>query len=122
MKLTSTLLLLSACCFAVQPVRLQSAEPVRLIFDTDIGNDVDDALAIGLIHALQSRGECELLVVTITKNHELSAPFVDVLNTFYGRGNIPIGVVRNGPTPEASKFTVLANQRDDSGNCVIRTI
>jgi len=113
MRLTPTLLMLCACYFAVQTVRLASAEPVRLIFDTDIGNDVDDALAIGLIHALQSRGECELLAVTITKDHKLSAPFVDVLNTFYGRGNIPIGVVRNGPTPEPSRFTVLANQRDE---------
>lgn len=106
-------LLLSAFCSVVQPLRLEAAEPVRLIFDTDIGNDVDDALAIGLIHALQSRGECELLAVTVSKDHELSAPFVDVLNNFYGRGNIPIGAVRNGPTPEASKFTVLANQRDN---------
>jgi len=113
MKLAPKLLLLCACYFAVQTVRLASAEPVRLIFDTDIGNDVDDALAIGVIHALQSRGECELLAVTITKDHELSAPFVDVLNTFYGRGNIPIGVVRKGPTPEPSPFTVLANQRDN---------
>lgn len=113
MKLASILLLLSACWLAAQPARLHSAEPVRLIFDTDIGNDVDDALALGVIHALQSRGECELLAVTITKDHELSAPFVDALNTFYGRGNIPIGVVRNGPTPEPSKFTVLAAQRDD---------
>jgi hypothetical protein len=112
MKLASTLLLLLAWAYATQPTRLESAEPVRLILDTDLGNDVDDALAIGVIHALQSRGECELLAVTITKDHELSAPFVDVLNTFYGRGDIPIGVVRNGPTPEASKFTVLANQRD----------
>jgi hypothetical protein len=113
MKLPSILLLLSACCFVVQPVPIESAEAVRLIFDTDIGNDVDDALAIGVIHALQSRGECELLAVTITKDHDLSAPFVDALNTFYGRGDIPIGVVRNGPTPEPSKFTILANQRDD---------
>ena len=113
MKLRSILLLLSICCFAVQPMGLMSAEPLRLIFDTDIGNDVDDALATGVIHALQSRGECELLAVTVTKDQELSAPFVDVLNTFYGRGDIPIGVVRNGPTPDASKFTVLANQRDN---------
>lgn len=32
-----------------------------LIFDTDIGNDVDDVLALGVIHALESRGECQLL-------------------------------------------------------------
>jgi len=113
MKLTPLFLSLLFCCFVVQAAPAGSTEPVRLIFDTDIGNDVDDALAIGVIHALQSRGECELLAVTITKDHELSAPFVDVINTFYGRGNIPIGVVHNGPTPDPSKFTVLANQRDD---------
>ena len=86
---------------------------VPLIFDTDIGNDVDDALALGVIHALQSRGECELLAVTITKDHELCAPYVDAVNTFYGRGDIPIGVVKDGPTPGDSKFTGLARERDD---------
>lgn len=86
--------------------------PVRLIFDTDIGNDVDDVLALGVIHALQSRGECELLAVTITKDHEQCAPFTDAVNTFYGRGNIPIGIVRGGVTPEPSRFTTLAAQRD----------
>jgi len=89
------------------------AQPVPLIFDTDIGNDVDDALALGMIHSLQSRGECELLAVTITKNHDECAAFVDSVNTFYGRGEIPIGVVRNGVTPAQSKFTVLANQKDN---------
>ena len=97
----------------VGSVHVHAAEPVRLIFDTDIGNDVDDALALGVIHALASRGECELLAVTITKDHQLSAPFADAVNTFYGRGDIPIGAVRNGPTPEPSKFTVLATQRDN---------
>jgi len=92
---------------AAAPVR-----PVPLIFDTDIGNDVDDALALGVIHALQSRGECELLAVTITKDHELCAPFVDAVNTFYGRGDIPIGVVKDGPTPEDSKFLGLARIED----------
>src|SRR3954454_10964123 len=89
-----------------------AGQPIPLIFDTDIGNDVDDALALGVIHALMSRAECDLLAVTVTKDESLSAPFVDVINTFYGRGDVPIGVVHNGPTPEPSKFTGLANQRD----------
>ncbi|MDA0589157.1 MAG: nucleoside hydrolase [Planctomycetota bacterium] len=99
-----------ACLSAVSSVG--RAQPVPLIFDTDIGNDVDDALALGMIHSLQSRGECELLAVTITKDHDECAPYVDAVNTFYGRGNIPIGVVRNGVTPEQSKFTVLAGKKD----------
>jgi inosine-uridine nucleoside N-ribohydrolase len=80
------------------------AEPVRLIFDTDMGNDIDDALALGMIHALESRGECELLAVTITKDNDDAAPFVDAVNHFYGRGEIPIGVVRDGKTPKDSRY------------------
>ena len=93
-------------------VNLKPADPVKLIFDTDIGNDVDDALALGVIHALQSRGECELVAVTLTKDHELCAPLVDAINTFYGRGNIPIGVARSGVTPQDSSFLGLARAED----------
>ena len=89
-----------------------AAEPTRLIFDTDMGNDVDDALALGVIHSLQTRGECELLAVTLTKDNDLAAPFIDMVNTFYGRGDIPIGVVRSGITPDAGKFLPLAAQKD----------
>jgi inosine-uridine nucleoside N-ribohydrolase len=85
-------------------------EPVRLIFDTDIGNDVDDALAMAVIHALQSRGQCELLAVTCTKDNPLCGPLVDAINTFYGRGDIPVGVVRDGATPDEGKFLGLASE------------
>lgn len=87
--------------------------PVPLIFDTDIGNDVDDVLALGMIHALQTRGECRLLGVTITKDHELCAAFTDAVNTFYGRGHIPIGVVRDGATRDQGRFVGLATVRDE---------
>ncbi len=46
--------------------------PVKIIFDTDIGNDVYDALALSVVHALQSRQVCELLAVTVTKPHDLA--------------------------------------------------
>lgn len=87
-------------------------KPIPLIFDTDLGNDCDDALALAMIHALQSRGECKLLAVTITKDHELAAPFADCINTFYGRGDISIGVCRSGVTPEQGKFNGLASTAD----------
>jgi uncharacterized Ntn-hydrolase superfamily protein/inosine-uridine nucleoside N-ribohydrolase len=83
---------------------VQAPDPVRLIFDTDMGNDIDDALALGVIHALQSRGECNLLAVTLSKDNEFAAPFVDLVNTFYGRGAIPVGAVKNGKTLEESKY------------------
>lgn len=88
---------------------------VRLIFDTDMGNDIDDALALGVIHALQSRGECQLLAVTVTKDNEYSATFVDLVNRFYGRGHIPVGVVRNGKTPEDGRYIRVVSQTKDNG-------
>jgi inosine-uridine nucleoside N-ribohydrolase len=86
----------------------RAADPIRLIFDTDMGNDVDDVLALGMIHALQSRGVCDLVAVTVTKDHELAGPFVDAVNTFYGRPRIPVGVVRGGATRDEGKFLGLA--------------
>ncbi len=90
----------------------KTGKPVPLIFDTDLGNDCDDVLAMGVIHALQSRGECELLAVTITKDHELAAPFADAVNTFYGRGDVPIGICHSGVTNDAGKFNVLAKDAE----------
>jgi hypothetical protein len=90
-------------------------EPVRLIFDTDICGDCDDVLALGMIHALESRGLCRLLAVTISVDHKLAAPFVDAVNTFYGRGNIPIGVVGKGGVIEKSAFLSLVEERDSTG-------
>jgi hypothetical protein len=87
-------------------------EPVPVIFDTDIGNDVDDVLALGVLHALQTRGDCRILAVTITKPDELAGPFVDVLNTFYGRPDIPIGFTHSHLTNEPSKFLKLAEAQD----------
>ena len=96
----------------VCPGRTAEAEPVRLIFDTDICGDCDDVLALGMIHALQSRGLCRLLAVTISVDHELAAPFVDAVNTFYGRGDIPIGVVGKGGVVEKSEFLSLVEEKD----------
>ncbi|MEM9701303.1 MAG: nucleoside hydrolase [Planctomycetota bacterium] len=95
--------------------------PVPVIFDTDLGNDVDDALALGLLHALADRRECELLAVTTTKAHPLSAPFADAINAFYGRPDVPIGGVSvggvlDGPTPEEGKFLKLAEAKNDDGS------
>ena len=89
-------------------------EPVRLIFDSDMGNDVDDALALAMIHTLESRGECQLLAVTVTNDHPLAAAFVDAMNRFYGRGDVPVGLVRDGVTHKRGKFLQLAKATGDS--------
>ncbi len=44
----------------------------------------------------------------------LAASFVDAVNTFYGRGSIPIGVCcRSGITKDDGKFNSVAKIQDD---------
>ena len=74
------------------------AQAVPVIFDTDMGNDVDDALALAMLHALESRGECRLLGVTVTKDNPWAPRLASAINIFFGRPNIPIGMVRDGQT------------------------
>src|SRR5580693_4973149 len=90
---------------------LTSAQ-VPMIFDTDMGNDIDDALALALLHALESRGECRIVAVTITKDNPWAAPYIDIVNTFYHRPEIPIGMVKgSGVTPEDSAMIRVPSQR-----------
>jgi purine nucleosidase len=90
----------------------KAAELVPLILDTDICGDCDDVLTLGMIHSLQSRGMCTLLAVTISVDHALAAPFADAVNTFYERGDVPIGVVGKRGVIEKSEFLSLVNEQD----------
>jgi len=94
------------------------AEPVKLIFDTDMGNDIDDAMALAMIHQMARRGSVELLAVTSTKDHPLSAAYIDAVNTFYGFPDIPVGAVRGGVTPEKGKYNGLVEKKTDDGKLV----
>jgi inosine-uridine nucleoside N-ribohydrolase len=80
-----------------------------------MGNDVDDAMALAMIHALERRGECRLLAVTVTKDNKYAAPFIDLFNTFYGRGDVAIGTVRGGVTPEDGKYLRQVVTAQDNG-------
>ncbi|WP_149497800.1 nucleoside hydrolase [Roseiconus lacunae] len=84
----------------------QSTTPVPVIFDTDITGDCDDVLALAMLHALQDRGECELKAVTISKVNPLAAPFVDAVNTFYGRGDLSIGATRDAQRRKSAYLKV----------------
>jgi len=91
---------------------MMAADPVRVVFDTDISGDVDDVLALAMLHTLADRGECVIEAVTISKMNPLTAPFVDAVNTFYGRPDIPIGVTRDAQKRE-SKYLHLVKTKDN---------
>lgn len=75
--------------------------PINVIFDTDMWSDIDDAFALAMLHALMDRHEVNLLAVTVSTRDKWCAPYVDLLDTFYGHPAIPIGIVRDGPNVES---------------------
>lgn len=89
---------------------VSASAQVRLIFDTDIGNDIDDALALAMIHAFENRGEAKLVAVTVTKDNRWAAPYVNIVNTFYRRPDVPIGAVRNGKTRDDGNYVRQVSQ------------
>lgn len=111
--LTSVLrCLLMAICLCVTIVPRETHGQTPIIFDTDISGDVDDVLALAMLHTLADRNECDLRAVTISKINPLTGRMVDAVNTFYGRPNVPIGVTRDAQHRE-SKYLKLIETRDD---------
>ncbi|TSA34250.1 MAG: nucleoside hydrolase [Verrucomicrobiaceae bacterium] len=80
------------------------SHPVSVVLDTDMGNDIDDALALVMLHSLQDAGECEILGVALSKDSPWAAVYTGLLNRFCGRPQIPLGAVRDGPTKDEGKF------------------
>ena len=64
----------------------------RIIFDTDFRADCDDVGALAVLHKLADAGHCEIAgaIATTTGPHIVAA--IDAVNTYYGRGDLPIGL------------------------------
>ena len=71
-------------------------KPINLIMETDIGNDVDDAIAMDLLYKYVDAGKINLLATCINKEGSAPGEFVDILNTWYGHPDIPIGIIHEG--------------------------
>ena len=76
-----------------------------IIFDTDMDSDCDDAAALAMLHALADRGEIELLAPMGASKHPGSPACTEALNTYFGRGDLPIGAPkRSSGTQQSSTY------------------
>jgi len=76
-------------------------KPVKLILDTDMGGDCDDAGALAMLHALSDRGECEILAVTHCCRGRQYGACIEAINRYYGRADIPVGVFDDSSSASA---------------------
>jgi hypothetical protein len=77
---------------------------VSVIFDTDLGYDCDDAGALAVLHALADRGEAEILATMAVVGDPQSAGALDVINTYYGRPELPVGAYQGERWPDAHPY------------------
>lgn len=73
---------------------------VQVIFETDMGNDIDDALALDMLYKYIDQEKIDLLAISTNKNNDYSSRFIGLMNTWYGHPSIPIGRVQNGVDSE----------------------
>ena len=67
-----------------------------VIFDTDIGSSTDDLFALEMLYRYEEEGRCKLLGVVVDREGEDCAAVADVMNTYFGHAEVPIGLVRKG--------------------------
>jgi purine nucleosidase len=102
---TCVTLAISPPCFAQdsQPTVPKNAPKEKVIIDTDIGDDIDDAFAVAL--ALRSP-ELQILGITTTfGDTEMRAKLLDRLLGEAGRADIPVAA--GPPTSPKTAFTQL---------------
>ena len=87
MKKLLCMLMAAAACAACAP----KEPPVSLIFDTDMAPDYDDVGALAVLHALADSGEARILATVSSNRLETTVPCIDVINTYFGREEIPLG-------------------------------
>ena len=63
----------------------------KIIFDTDIGMDCDDAAALGILLNAHKRGECEILAITASTGRDGATATVNAICDYYGINGIPVG-------------------------------
>ncbi len=113
MKRILSYLLLCLCS-----AQMLQASRQNVIFETDMGNDVDDALAIDMLYKYSREGRIRLMGVMLNKEGTYPPQFIDLLNTWYGQRRIPIGVNNRHDqslVAGANYTQVVCEERDEKG-------
>jgi len=99
-----TFLLFGSAAAMAEPATRPS-EPVRVIFDSDMDGDCDDVAALALLHVLADRGEATVLATIACGRNAWTPACMSAINTYYGRGDVPVGRAAPGAVDRPSKYT-----------------
>lgn len=98
--------------------------PMKVIFETDMGNDIDDALALDMLYKYMDQGIVDVLAIGLNKTGFGPVEYVGLMNQWYGYPDIPIGKITEGIDynyPESNFAAKVSAMKDDSGNPLFKT-
>lgn len=88
----------------------QEKQPVGIIFDCSLGNNIDEALALALLYGLDGKREARVLALSVSKPNLKAAALCEAISRFYsGASNggfgaigrtLPVGLAEAGKLPE----------------------
>ncbi len=99
---------------------VKSPAPQMVIFDTDMGNDIDDALALQMLFNYHKRGDINLAGITISKSNPLAISYVDGLCRYNGFDDMPLGYAYDGPNPEPGNYLIPSLKAEVDGAALLR--
>ena len=93
-----------------------------VIYDTDIGSSTDDLFGLEMLYRYEDENRCKVLGVVVDREGEDCTAVTDVMNTYYGHGNVPIAQVRKGVrnTPIWIDYRPLPKYITDDGQPMFR--
>lgn len=81
------------CAFLVCATVAASArndDKVLLIVETDMGNDIDDAIALDVLYKYADAGMVDIVAIGNHKCSPTATAYIDIMNCWYGYPNIPM--------------------------------
>lgn len=83
-----------------------------IILDTDIDTDCDDTGALAILHGLAKQRECSLLGIVCSVPIAGAAHAVSAINRWYGRDDLPIGLVHVPDYEQAERWGMYRGHRE----------
>lgn len=102
-------------------LRGQKYDIPAVIFETDMGNDIDDALALDLLYKAADDGKINLLAVSCHKESPSACDFVDLMNVWYGHPEVIVARAPQCVETSSSDYTVKVCEIDKKRKSYART-
>src|SRR5437588_12387663 len=92
----------------------QGKPPLGVVFDSDMGTGIDDALALAMLYGFDGKNEARVISISVSNSNLQAAAFCDAVSRFYSepaggsglgafaRPPMPIGMALHAPAPAAA--------------------